>query len=126
VIFNTFKHNLPFWFAECNNKRFGAACGLVCGNCLDGVQCHHINGSCINGCDKGYRGLMCTEGTIYMYCRDFQSYYVYRVKQRLCQECKNNENLWNAELFYATKWITMYVCEWLTAKYEYFLLPFFF
>ena len=56
-------------FVECDNGTFGHDCTRNCGKCVLHEQCDHVTGVCPNGCDRGHRGIHCTEG-IYSCCAE--------------------------------------------------------
>ena len=47
----------------CDGRKYTNDCSEECGYCRNLEWCNHINGTCWNGCERGYRGLRCTEGT---------------------------------------------------------------
>lgn len=48
----------------CMHGYYGNDCTKKCGNCLNNETCNNINGTCTDGCSEGFKGDLCTTGTV--------------------------------------------------------------
>ena len=56
-----------FFFSECSIRLYGVNCLQICSMaCGIPGDCDRVTGYCIGGCQRGWRGVRCEEGKLYI------------------------------------------------------------